>query len=991
MRWFIGIALAFLVSAVCNLSPVSASPNPSIRAVVNGIEGGDQDNPAPQLSLSAMNLSVQVHGRMAEVTIEVTVFNPSDEEVEARFALTMPQDAVVTGYALDINGKLIDGVLIDQPKAKAVYEDEIREKVDPGLAEVTRGNQFRTRIYPIDAQGSRTVRLRFVAPVDVANGLVLPLETESPVGTLKLTLRADGMKTPPRIGLPQGGSLAWIKKSDGWRASFDNLRNRKLTGPLALIGGEPVSNILVSHHANGRDYFQIADFDAKRLAKPQPIKRVRVYWDASLSRRDDLLVEERNLLAAFLAVAKPEAIDLVRFTTTIATLESFATSSALDAALAPTLYRGGTSFKGLDDVLAEDADLCLLFSDGQPTFAADAAFRPRCRLATITSAPDANSVRLGRMARAARGQFLRLTADNGAALVERLMKPSVAVVDVRDSSGARLPFRTLAAPGGNWLVVGKMPDSGDVMLRIAGLRKGIAERIYTADAAGFGKDNAAGALWAVDEVEQIADDPLKRGTLRQISQSHQVASPSMAFLVLERPDQYLRADIKPPAAFDEEWMSEYRDGAKERRNSRAEAKKRRLDFALEQWAERKAWWNKSFAPPKRVKQPNRPQESGNAAADAAAPASPVVALPPPAAAGNADSYEGDADNIIVTGQSRSSNLQSVPLSVTVTGADGVAVKVDIADVLSDQPYLRALDAALPAARLGALAEQEITYGSLPAFYFDTAEWFRLKGDVATAEALLLSALELPSADDETRLIVAFRLQRAGAHDEAVRILELAAVSADARPQPRRSLALALIERAKAKPGGGLNDLERAFTLLTEVALDPAINDFDGIETVALMEANAIIPRIDALGGQWTLDPRLVALLDTDVRITIEWTNDDADIDLWVIEPTGEKTYYRNHVSASGGLISNDMTDGYGPEEYVLHKAVPGQYRIKIDGYSPDRLNPNGKGRVMVRMIRDFARPTEHADLVDAEISFDQKPGDDDEDGKLIAKMTVAKK
>ena len=65
--------------------------------------------------------------------------------------------------------------------------------------------------------------------------------------------------------------------------------------------------------------------------------------------------------------------------------------------------------------------------------------------------------------------------------------------------------------------------------------------------------------------------------------------------------------------------------------------------------------------------------------------------------------------------------------------------------------------------------------------------------------------------------------------------------------------------------------------------------------------------------------------------------------------------------------------------------------IKIDGYSPDRLNPNGKGRVMVRMIRDFARPTEHADLVDAEISFDQKPGDDDEDGKLIAKMTVAKK
>jgi hypothetical protein len=65
----------------------------------------------------------------------------------------------------------------------------------------------------------------------------------------------------------------------------------------------------------------------------------------------------------------------------------------------------------------------------------------------------------------------------------------------------------------------------------------------------------------------------------------------------------------------------------------------------------------------------------------------------------------------------------------------------------------------------------------------------LKGDLATANLLLLSALELPLTDDETRQIVAFRLERDKSYGRAVELTaQIAAGNADFRPQPARDFA-----------------------------------------------------------------------------------------------------------------------------------------------------------------------------------------------------------
>jgi hypothetical protein len=62
-----------------------------------------------------------------------------------------------------------------------------------------------------------------------------------------------------------------------------------------------------------------------------------------------------------------------------------------------------------------------------------------------------------------------------------------------------------------------------------------------------------------------------------------------------------------------------------------------------------------------------------------------------------------------------------------------------------------------------------------------------------------------------------------------------------------------------------------------------------------------------------------------------------------------------------------MTQGFGPEEYLLRRAIPGAYEVRANIFSSDRLNPNGAQRVTARIIRDFGRATEREEIVDLEI------------------------
>jgi len=68
-------------------------------------------------------------------------------------------------------------------------------------------------------------------------------------------------------------------------------------------------------------------------------------------------------------------------------------------------------------------------------------------------------------------------------------------------------------------------------------------------------------------------------------------------------------------------------------------------------------------------------------------------------------------------------------------------------------------------------------------------------------------------------------------------------------------------------------------------------------------------------------------------INMGWDTDKTDLDLHVIEPSGELCFYSNKVSKSGGQLSKDFTQGYGPEVYASKNPPKGKYDVETKYYS----------------------------------------------------------
>ena len=136
--------------------------------------------------------------------------------------------------------------------------------------------------------------------------------------------------------------------------------------------------------------------------------------------------------------------------------------------------------------------------------------------------------------------------------------------------------------------------------------------------------------------------------------------------------------------------------------------------------------------------------------------------------------------------------------------------------------------------------------------------------------------------------------------------------------------------------------------------------FPEIEVIALIEANRIQSILERNGSTrpWPLDQRLRRLLDFDVRVVLTWDTDQTDMDLWVIEPSGEKCFYSHASTTIGGQISKDFTGGYGPEEYTVRRAMSGEYQIKANFYGSRAQQVTGPTTVQATVVTDYGRPTE---------------------------------
>ncbi|MEK6234535.1 MAG: DUF2135 domain-containing protein, partial [Planctomycetales bacterium] len=97
---------------------------------------------------------------------------------------------------------------------------------------------------------------------------------------------------------------------------------------------------------------------------------------------------------------------------------------------------------------------------------------------------------------------------------------------------------------------------------------------------------------------------------------------------------------------------------------------------------------------------------------------------------------------------------------------------------------------------------------------------------------------------------------------------------------------------------------------------------------------------------------------SDLVVTIAWNTDGSDVDMHVIDPHGEHCYYSHPTTKMGGKLTQDVTQGYGPEMFTLPNASPGPYRIKVKYFSSDSNRATARTKVYATVYRNWGRPDE---------------------------------
>jgi Ca-activated chloride channel family protein len=165
-------------------------------------------HPTPEpiyLDLDYHKVHARIEENVAVVTIEEVFSNPHPQSLEGQFIFPIPDQAVISGFALWVGDEKVEGEVLDRDEARRIYEDIVMRRRDPALLEYYDRDLFRTRIFPIPPKGERKISIEYEQVlrqrgefVEFRYPLKIEALTNSPIDDLVIELQittAVPMKT----------------------------------------------------------------------------------------------------------------------------------------------------------------------------------------------------------------------------------------------------------------------------------------------------------------------------------------------------------------------------------------------------------------------------------------------------------------------------------------------------------------------------------------------------------------------------------------------------------------------------------------------------------------------------------------------------------------------------------------------------------------------------------------------------------------------------
>ena len=905
------------------------------------------DKGAAPIVLHQLTISSEISGGMAETTVRMVFYNPNRRQLEGNLQFPLADGQQITGFALDIDGAMRPAVPVDKARGREVFEAIARRQVDPGLLEVTQGNNFKLRVYPIPPLGKRSVELRYSEALGRrADAWVYRLPFDyGAVRNVDLKVAVADSSVRPQVSgaIPD---LAFEPHANGYRAAFT--RQRFSAAGRVEIVMPAAADPRVYRQVNGENTWFIAELPVKsiRTARPAP-RTVGLLWDSSGSgAKRDTNAELTELDRYFKALGNVD-VRLTRLRDRPEAVQSFTVQqgdwTALRRALEQTVYDGATAIN--DWTPERDVSQYLLFSDGLTNYgsAAFPKLEAHQQLFALNSSQSADGARLAALAERQGGQLINVVRATPGSAAQALLFEDARIVNVAATGATDIEVDSHTVRDGMLRIAGRVlsPQATLNFTLLNGGKRELVSLPLPTDAA---LHPNAGALWASFRLRRLEGDfEQHRSEIARIGKRFAIPTRETSLIVLEQLSDYVRYEIEPPAQYADAY-----EKLKQRMLARRERTRRdQLAMVVIRFEERKQWWARTYSGKPKVVAPNQAQSEAVAARNAYVPApAPPVVLSAPAPVPAAEM----AMRLAPAAREVSNFQRMSPQKAASAPAIGMALQKWVPNA----PYIARLKRASKENAYAIYLDQKTDYANSTAFFLDAADILIDKGQRDLALRVLSNLAEMDLENHSVLRILGYRLLQAGAPALAVPVFEQVHRIAAEEPQSLRDLGLALA--AAARP-------QEAIDMLYEVALRPWDDRFPDIESIAVAELNAIVATSGKPLDTSRIDKRLLANLPLDLRVVLTWDADNSDMDLFVTDPSGERADFTNNLTAQGGRMTRDFTGGYGPEEFSLRRARPGKYKIEANYFGSGQQVIAGATTLQVKLFSRFGTGRQKEQLI----------------------------
>jgi Ca-activated chloride channel family protein len=883
------------------------------------------------LIIDQLVASIKINGDLAETQLDIQFRTENDDDAEAKLQLPLSASATVTGYSLDIDGQMIPAVATPKEQARDALETLELRGIDPGIAEFTQNNQFQTEIYPIGKDRPRRISINFQERLSSAGKTLsysLPLDKLGSFKHFSLNIEVSGKspiqfesdssinnKTISRY-LSNRGNQFYRFRADSYSAKQPlefQLIPTELTTQVNLIDGNQL-------------FFRAP---LKATLTPFTPEKLLVLWDNSFSMKASQEAYV-NLLSAIAKQFPAADISVQPFSISFGNRIHISNSSSIDSQLSNLIYDGASNINLIKQFLeSEKSSTILLMSDAIHSLGLldlNTVSRPVYVIAP--SNKQGNRPLLEGLAMkgnlAALTDFPRLNLRSFFVKLDEIEIPDqFKDVHISRRFNSDTPVELLGR-------IKKQQLPATISINVNNEKQNI---VLSPD------DSVSGQtirfLWANAKLQPMLTNPKQfKDSITNLGKEFSIVTPYTSFIVLEDMDDYVEFGIKPPAVFDTD--NEYDELREEFLADQTKEKSQNMDELFDAWNERLDWYKN---PIKREKKSSANQSSGN---------DEIVVTGAHSSVDDVSSEDDELYELVAE------DMGKFPDSTSFESLQRIASQIKVKSWAPDTPYMSEIRAVPLEKAYEIYLQQRDAYCSNLAFYMDVAKYFFDKGQTHTGYLILTNISEQVPEGILAQRMIAYTLFEYQKWALAQFYLDFINEIVPHEATSKRDLAFLFEQMATANPLLAKN----AANYYWQAALMDDSYQHD-LAITSIGELNHLISKWQLDANDITnFDSRFIAALEYDLRITLSWSNDLADVDLQVTEPNEERVFYSNRHGPTGSWLPFDNTSGFGPEEYLLKKSTKGLYKVKADFYSNNSVEAFGPVTVRVDFYRNYGRKNE---------------------------------